>query len=199
MPGEMEGMTAERSKFRAPVRCAALLLIFGAWLSGPAVADQLVLPQAVERNQPIEIVYRFEQPATGSGFLDVDWNDVDGRLVERRRVPFELADAPQVGFSLDARRAVTMKNLLTVDLSFDGVDLLGNRSRRENRETGSFIASPSDIPWWDFQIIIWQVHDRVGYDALKRLGITAGMLPIDQASHNFMPKWIEPLLDTDLR
>ena len=192
-------MGAGRSKFRGPVRAAALVLIFGYWLSGPAIADQLVVPQAVEGNQPIAVVYRFEQPATGSGSLDVDWSDVDGRLVERRRIPLELADAPQVGFSLDARRAVTMKNLLTVHLSFDGVDLLGNRSRRENRETGSFIASPSDIPWWDFQIIIWQVHDRVGYDTLKRLGITAGMLPIDQASHNFVPKWIEPLLDADLR
>src|ERR1700730_2101799 len=111
MPGEMEGMTAERSKFRAPVRGAALLLIFGAWLSGPAVADQLVLPQAVERNQPIAIVYGFEQPAPGYGFLNGDGNRVDRHLVERRRVPFELTDAPQVGFSLDARRAVTMKNL----------------------------------------------------------------------------------------
>jgi hypothetical protein len=195
----MEGMAAERSKFRAPVRAAALLLIFGDWLSGPAVADQLVRPQAVERNQPIEVVYRFEQPATGSGFLDVDWNDVDGRLVEQRRIPFELADAPQVGFSLDARRAVTMKNLLTVDLSLDGVDQLGNRFHREHRETGSFIASPSDIPWWDYQIIMWQVHDRAGYAALKRLGVTAGMLPIHQASHNFVPRSIEPLLDADLR
>jgi len=200
MPGEMEGTAAaERSKFTAPATAAALLLIFGGWRSGPAVADQLVLPQAVERNQPIEIVYRFEQPATGSGFLDVDWNDIDGRLVERRRVPFELADAPQVGFSLDARRAVTMKNLLTVDLSLDGVDQLGNKFHRENREAGSFIASPSDIRWWDFQIIMWQVHDRAGYVALKRLGVTAGMLPIDHASHKFVPKWIEPLLDADLR
>ena len=192
-------MAAERSKFRASVRAAALLLIFGDWLGGPAGADQLVVPQAVERNQPIELVYRFEQPATGSGFLDVDWNDVDGRLVERRRISFELADAPKVGFSLDARRAVTMKNLLTVDLSLDGVDQLGNKFRRENRETGSFVASPSDIPWWDFQIIMWQVQDRAGYAALKRLGVTAGMLPIDHASHNFVPKWIEPLLDADLR
>jgi hypothetical protein len=192
-------MAAERSKLRAPVRAAALLLIFGDWLGGPAIADQLVVPQAVERNQPIELVYRFEQPATGSGFLDVDWNDVEGRLVERRRITFELADAPQVGFSLDARRAVTMKNLLTVDLSLDGVDPFGNKFRRENRETGSFIASPSDIPWSDFQIIMWQVQDRAGYAALKRLGVTAGMLPINHASHNFVPKWIEPLLDADLR
>src|ERR1700758_2363988 len=123
----MEAMVAERSKLGTPVRAAALLLICGDWLGETAVADQLVRPQAVERNQPIEVVYRFEQPATGSGFLDVDWNDVNGRLVEQRRIPFELADAPQVGFSRDARRAVTMKNLLTVDLSLDGVDQLGNR------------------------------------------------------------------------
>src|SRR5690349_21072396 len=130
-------MAAERSKLRAPVSAAALLLIFGDWPSGRAVADQLVLPQAVERNQRIEVAYRFEEPVTGSGFLEVDWNDVEGRLVERRRIPFELADAPQVGFSLDTHRAVTMKNLLTVDLFLDSVDLVGNRLHRENRETGS--------------------------------------------------------------
>src|SRR5438105_3840016 len=192
-------MASERSRFRAPVRAAALMLIFGDWLGGPAIADQLMLPQAVERDRPIEVVYRLEQPATGSGFLDIDWSDVDGRCVERRRIPFKLAAAPTVEFSLDARRAVTMKNQLTVDLTLEGIDPFGNKIHRENRETGSFIASPRDIPWWDYQIIMWQVQDRAGYAALKRLGVTAGSLPINHASHNFVPKWIEPLLDADLR
>ena len=88
----MEAMVAERSKFTAPVGAAALSLISGDWLSGPAVADQLVRPQAVERNQPIEVVYRLEQPATGSRFLDVDWNDVDARLVERRGSDFSRSE-----------------------------------------------------------------------------------------------------------
>jgi hypothetical protein len=194
----MEGMAAERSKFRASVRAAALLLIFGDWLGGPAIADQLVLPQAVERNQAIEVVYRLEPPATGSGFLDIDWNDVDGRLVERRRIPFELADAPQVGFSLDARRAVTMKNLLTVDLTLDGVDRLGNKFHRENREMGSFIASPSDHPWTDYQIIMWQQQSSAGYAALKRLGVTAGMVhPWELDSATAEP--LAPMLANDMR
>jgi len=128
----MEAMAAQRSKLVVPVTAAALLLIFGDWLAGPAGADQLVLPQAVERNQPIKVAYRFEQPATASGFLDVDWNDIDGPLVDRRHIPFELADAPQVEFSLDARLAVTMKNQLTVDLTLDGVDSFGNKFRRES-------------------------------------------------------------------
>src|SRR5271167_1515930 len=48
-------------------RAAALLLGAGNPLGGTAAADQLVLPPAVERNQSIEVAYRFETPATGQG------------------------------------------------------------------------------------------------------------------------------------
>ena len=88
---------------------AALFLAWGNPFGG-AAADELVLPQAVERNQSIEVVYRLESPTTGHGFLDIEWSDVDGRVVERRRIPVDLTDAAQMAFQLDIRRAVTMKN-----------------------------------------------------------------------------------------
>jgi hypothetical protein len=165
----------DRGKFAALAMGAALFLAL-ANPAGDAAADELVLPQAVERTQPIEVAYRFEHPATDHGFLDIGWSDVDGRLVERRRIPLDLADAAKVAFPLDTRRTVTMKNRLTAHLSFDAVDQLGNQFHRENDETGSFIASPSDHPWSDYQIIMWQQQTRAGYAALKRLGVTAGMV-----------------------
>jgi hypothetical protein len=60
------------------------------------------LPQALERNQSIEVVYRLGRPTTGQGFLDVEWSDVDGRVIDRRRIPVDLTDASQVAFPLDA-------------------------------------------------------------------------------------------------
>jgi hypothetical protein len=165
---------------------------------GDAAADELVLPGVVERTRPIEVAYRFEHPATGQGFLDVEWRDVDGRLVERRRIPLDLADAAEVAFPLDTRRAVTMKNRLTAHLSIDAVDQLGTKFHRENDEAGWFIASPSDHPWSDYQIIMWQQHTRAGYAALKRLGVTAGMV-LPWQLNNTTADPTAPLLDNDMR
>src|SRR5206468_2863203 len=186
----IDRMVAERARPRGRAKAVTLFLIFGNLLGEAAIADELVLPPAVEPNQPVEAVYRFEKPATGYGFLDGEWHDVDYRLVEQWRIPVELADATELAFRLNISRAVTMKNQLAVRLSLDSVDQLGNKFHRENRETGSFIASPFELPWWDYQIIMWQVHNRAEYDALKRLGITAGMLPINHASHSFVADWI---------
>ena len=194
----MENMVAKRARSTGWARAVALSLIFGRLCGEAAIADELVLPPNVEPNQPAEVIYHLEKPATGQGSLDVEWRDVVGRLVERRRISVELADATELAFGLDISRAVTMKNELAVRLSLDGVDQLGNRSHRENKETGAFIASPFERPWWDYQIIIWQLQKRAGYDALKRLGITAGMLPIDRSSYSVVADWIEPLLDSDL-
>ena len=66
-----------------------------------AAADELVLPQAVERKQSVEFVYRFDKAVTGHGFLDVEWTDVDSRVVERRRIPLNLVDTAEVRFPLD--------------------------------------------------------------------------------------------------
>jgi len=57
------------------------------------VADQLILPQAAGRTHPLEAAYFFEKPATGRGFLDIEWSDVDGRVIERHRIPLDLEGA----------------------------------------------------------------------------------------------------------
>jgi hypothetical protein len=178
---------------------AAALFVAGInLLGGAASADQLVLPQAIARNQSIEVFYRFETPITGQGFLDIEWSDVAGRVVERRRIPLDLTNAPVVAFPLDTRRAVTMKNQLAAHLSFDTLAQSGRTFHRENDETQSFIVSPADHPWSDFQIIMWQRQTRAGYAALKGLGVTAGMVhPGGSSTATGDP--INPLLDNDMR
>jgi Beta-galactosidase len=175
-----------------------LILASGNLLSGAASADQLVLAQAVERNQSIEVFYRFETPVTGQGFLDIEWSDVDGRIVERRRILLDLTDAAAVAFPLDTRRAVTMKNQLAAHLSFDALAKRGGKFHRESDETRSFIVSPADHPWSDLQIIMWQGQTRAGYAALKGLGVTAGMVHPGGSSTRTAES-IDPLLDIDMR
>ena len=192
---------AVRGRCTGLARATALVLGFGNPVAGPAAADELVLPEVLERNRSIEVVYRFDKPATGHGFLDIEWSDVDGRVVERRRIPIDLAGAAELVFPLDIRRAVTMKNRLAAHLSFDGLDQSGKAAHREHDEATSFIASPSDHPWSDYQIIMWQGQTPAGYAALKRLGITAGMVETDHRdeSRTYVADNVEPLLTNDLR
>jgi hypothetical protein len=183
---------------RAVLSLSILGQLFCDPLGATAAADELVLPQAVERNQSVEVVYRFDKPVTGHGFLDVEWNDAVGRVVEQRRVPLDLSEAAEVALPLDVRRAVTMKNRLTTHLSIEAVDQLGNRFHRDIDEAGLFIASPSDQPWSDYQIIMWQQQTRAGYAALKPLGVTAGMVLSSQLS-SATADLTASLLDTDMR
>jgi hypothetical protein len=183
---------------RAVLSLSILGQLFCDPLGATAAADELVLPQAVERNQSVEVVYRFDKPVTGHGFLDVEWNDAVGRVVEQRRVPLDLSEAAEVALPLDVRRAVTMKNRLTTHLSIEAVDQLGNRFHRDIDQAGLFIASPSDQPWSDYQIIMWQQQTRAGYAALKPLGVTAGMVLSSQLS-SATADLTASLLDTDMR
>jgi hypothetical protein len=104
----------------------------------------------------------------------VTWTDVYDRLVEQRTIPFELRGTSEVPFTLDLRRAVAMRNKLTVHLSFRGAVNKGAPGRGEEKAEVSFVARPVDRTWWDYQIIMWQEHTAEQYATLKKLGITAG-------------------------
>src|SRR5438046_2166993 len=122
------------------------LLLF---LSRPAWSGEIVLPsQGLDRDARVQALYRAESSGTGKGQVTVTWTDVYDRLIERRKIPFELRSTSEVPFTLDLRRAVAMRNTLTVRLSAKG--------RREESAETSFIARPPDRPWWDYQIIMWQ-------------------------------------------
>src|SRR5438067_10105359 len=124
------------------VKAAALLLALSN-LVGSTAADELVLPKSLERNQPADFAYRFDKGLTGRGSLDIQWSDVVGRIVERRRIPVDPADVPEVVFSLDLRRAVTTRNQLVAHLSFDGVDQNGGNRHLENAISTPFIVPPA--------------------------------------------------------
>ena len=156
-----------------------LLATLAVWVGGAAAADELVLPNSMERNQPADFAYRFDKGLTGRGSLDIEWSDVVGRLVERRRIPVDLAEAPEVVFPLDLRRAATMGNQLVAHLSLDGVEQNGGNRHFENEVSTSFIVPSAAHPWSDYQIIMWQGQTLAGYATLKELGVTAGMVQAD--------------------
>ncbi len=191
---------AERARRAGLGRVAAVFPVLAGLLGGAAAADQLALPPAIERSGTIDAAYRFDQPVTGHGFLDVEWTDSAGRVVEQDRIPLKLAGASEAVFPLDMRRAVTIENRLAARLSLDGVDSHGGPVHRDNEESVSFIASPPDHPWRDYQIIMWQGQPAAGYAALKRLGITAGMVEANHRSPSstHVAGQLAPLLDQDL-
>ena len=180
---------------------AALSLFFAVLVCDTTSADELVLPQALERGRSAEVVYRFDTPSTGHGFLDIEWSDVDRRMVERRRIPLDLSDASEIIFTLDIRRAVTIKNQLVAHLSFDRLDQGGNDIHRENDESKSFIVPPPEGAWSDYQIIMWQAQTPAGYATLKKLGITAGMVETDHRDEEstYNAAYLTRLIDADLR
>ncbi len=182
-------------------RMALAALVWAAATGSSAVsADELTVPSPVERDSPLTAAYRFDQPAAGHGSLDVEWTDVDGRVVDRRHIPLDLANAAQVTFHLDMRRAVTVVNRLAAHLSLDGVDQGGAPVRRRTDLSASFIASPPDQGWRDYQIIMWQGQTPAAYRTLRRLGITAGRVAADhRPGATYVAADLALLLDQDLR
>jgi hypothetical protein len=149
----------------------AFLLAYGA----PAYAAQIILPStALERAGRITAIYRTNQLATGKGVLTVRWTDVYGRTVEDRKIPVELTDETDIGFPLDLRRAVAMKNDIRAHFSFEGVNKKGERDHREEDAAIAFIAKPPDRAWRDYAIIMWQRRTTEQMAKLKEIGINGG-------------------------
>jgi hypothetical protein len=180
---------------------AALSLLLGGLLCNLASADELVLPRALERGQPAEVAYHFDTPATGQGFLAVEWSDAAGRIVDRRRIPLELKEATAVTFTLDMRRAVTIKNQLSAHLSLDRLGESGDQIHSDSSEARSFIVSPPDSAWSDYQIVIWQPQTPEGYATLPMLGISAGVVEANHQgnSNPYNAEQLDQLLDAGLR
>jgi hypothetical protein len=169
-------------------------------LTGAAAADELAVPSSLEQNQSADFVYRFDKARSGRGSLYVEWSDVVGRLVERRQIPLNVTDSREVVFSLDMRRAVTAGNQVVARLSVDGMDQNGADIRHESEISAPFIVPPADRAWSDYQIIMWQGQTPTGYAALKKLGVTAAMVPANnrRQARGFEMS-LAPLIRADLR
>jgi hypothetical protein len=164
-----------------PLKCKAMRIgmflgLIAVFAESLGFGGEIILPSpALERAAPVRVVYRSGSLATGKGILSIKWTDIYGRIVEDRKIPFELIDESEVGFQLDLRRAVAMRNELRVHFSFEGVNKRGTRDQREEDAQISFLARPPERTWWDYAFIMWQEHSTEHYALLKTLGINAGM------------------------
>jgi len=183
----------------------ATFLIFCASIVSalPAFAGEILLPSSsLERTGPVQFIYKSVWPSTGQGQLSIKWTDVYGRAIEDRKEPIVLTDESQVGFMLDLRRAVAMQNELSVHFSFTGKSRKGEPDNREEDASASFVASPPEHTWWDYQTIMWQSHNADQYATLKTLGITAAMhrgKPVDIPEYLAKKDLPQDLLKNDLR
>ena len=162
-------------------------------LAGSCYAAELKIPASVERDRPITVIYRTGLQATGKGQLHVEWTDVLGRVVEDRSIAIELTDENEIRFPLDVTRAVAMQNTVTVHFTFDGLNKKGEKDHREETATVSFIATPPDRTWWDYQIIMWQGGTAEHFKKLEEVGVNAGK------SNEHSMELPEFLLKNDLR
>ena len=164
---------------------------------GAAVAafggDILLPAPALERDAPVQAIYRTNQLATGKGELEIRWTDVHGRVVEQRTAEVELTDENEIPFPLDLRRARGMKNEVRVRFRFEGVNRRGQPDRRDEEARKEFLARPGNRDWWDYNIIMWQQYPARDFATLKTLGINAGQY----VGRNAPPAAF--LLDNDLR
>jgi len=136
---------------------------------------ELILPsRAIERDGPFVLIYKTGLQATGKGSLQVDWTDVLGRNVESFSRKVDLTDENEMRISLDGRRAVAMQNEIRVHFSFKGKNKKGEVDDREEDARLSFIASPPDRTWWDYQIVMWQPNTEKNFAELTKLGVSGG-------------------------
>lgn len=161
---------------RSGVIPGILLGFISAFVSLPALGGEIVLPSpALDRDGPVQVIYRTNGLGSGKGELSVKWTDSYGRVVDDRKIPVQLTDESEIRFTLDLRRAVAMRNELSVHFTFEGVNRKGEKDHREEDAQVSFIARPPDRKWWDYQIIMWQEGSAEHYARLKPFGISAGM------------------------
>ena len=183
-----------------PVRLLVLLFSIAALTAQSAYGGEIRLPSPVlERDAPVRAIYTTLWPVTGKGELSIRWTDVFGRIVEDRKIPFVLTDESEVGFELDLRRAVSMKNELNVHFSVDGKNRKGEPDRREEDAKISFVARMLDRNWSDYEIIMWHEHGLEANAVLKEVGITAGGHGGKSESTGSLDRLPAPLLDNDQR
>jgi hypothetical protein len=143
--------------------------------AGHCGGAELRLPSlSLERDRPVVAVFRTALQATGKGELALEWTDVLGRVVERRKMPVDLTDETEIRFPLDLRRAVAMENELHAHLSLEGVNKKGEKDHREEDASVRFVAKPAVRRWSDYEVMMWQPHTTSQFAKLRTLGINAG-------------------------
>ena len=144
------------------------------FVSTAGVAGQLILPSEVlTRDRLVPVTYRLAGQITGDAKVSMRWTDSLGRVIEDRTFRVSLADEDEFTFPIDVRRAVAMRNQITVHFSIDGRNLKGP-DHREDDANVTFTARPSNAKWSDYEIVMWQQYPANLLPSLEKLGITAG-------------------------
>ena len=147
-----------------------IVLLSAALLPG----GEIILPSTtLDRTGIVHATYRMNSQVSGEGKLNIRWTDALGRVVEDRTIPVSLTDESEFTFPLDLRRAVAMRNELSVHFSLEGRNLKG-ADKREEDARATFIARPAGERWSDYEIIMWQQYHAKLQPALQRIGITGG-------------------------
>ena len=178
------------------MKTAALAFLLCAITLGSASADEIVLPAGIlERGKSVDVVYRTRTPVTGKGALSIAWTDSAGRVVDRRTLPVTPDGSSDIRFSLDLARAVAMSNRLHARLSLEG----GGPDWRDREADVSFVVSPPDDPWSDYQIVMWHKRTPRQYAALKALGVGGAVAFRPPDDRPALGPVVEPFLAAGLR
>ena len=138
-------------------------------------AGELILPSStLERDSIVRVAYRMASTVTGHAVLAIYWSDSLGRTVEDETIAADLTDESEIGFPLDLRRAVAMKNTLRVHVSIDGKNRKGEPDRRTDDVESEFVARPLGRQWRDYAIVMWQEYPTKVIQDLQQLGIDGG-------------------------
>src|SRR5581483_9935654 len=97
----------------------------------PLLRGELLFPPVIDRSASVPGAYRLPYRTTGKGELSIRWTDSYGRVIEGRKIPVELNDEQEIGFTLDGSRAVVMKNNLHVHLMLDGLNKKGVADQKD--------------------------------------------------------------------
>ena len=181
---------------------ALLFFLLAVCWSAPAVADSILLPQALTPDRSIAAQYRVDMPITGSGVLTIEWTDTTGRVVERRQIPAKLWGG-RIPFSLELPRGFVAGYRLHAKLTLLAVTPSGTTFPYTSEADANMpVPMPRRSPGWsNYQVIMWQLHNELQYRALRQLGVTAGMVysnNTDKPAATLAPE-VAPLLASGLR
>ncbi len=173
------------------MRHPALALLLAVMPAAQAArADQIVAPAGpFDPASTATFIVHLDQPVTAAGVLAIEWTDAANRVVERRGIPYRLANGADIPFAIDMRRSVVMGNTLTARLTPGSPPI-----------QTSFIAPAHSDPWSDWQTILYQPRSPMQLAALRHVGLTGGMVFANRADPKHLDSSaINSLVQGDLR
>ncbi len=122
----------------------------------------------VTRNDALRATLKLQKALRGAGRLKLTWTDCYGRTVAVVEKDVRVA-GDSLPVELPLSRAVAMQNFLAAELT------VGDATVRAPKK--SFIVTPDQTKWDDYQIIMYNAYKTPAQQwALRDVGITAGQI-----------------------